>query len=88
MRQLTLRFQAQDTWFFQELRPGNSGWLASQFPPPARVFEGAIRTLLAQACGQPDVLAGNLRMAGPWPCLLEAAYFWHLELETRMKKPV
>ena len=69
MKQLTLIFQAQDTWFFQELRPGNSAWLRSMFPPPARAFEGAVRALMQQACGRADALAGNLRMAGPWPCI-------------------
>ncbi|MEN9866837.1 MAG: hypothetical protein RL748_2427 [Pseudomonadota bacterium] len=69
MKQLTLLFEAQDTWFFQELRPGNSLWLTSLFPPPVRVFEGAVRSLLQQVSGQPNALAGNLRIAGPWPCL-------------------
>lgn len=69
MTQLTLLFQAQDTWFFQELRPGNSLWLKSSFPPPVRVFEGAVRTLLQQVSGRADTLARSLRIAGPWPCL-------------------
>lgn len=67
-QQITLLFQPQDTWFFQELRPGNSLWLSSQFPPPVRAFEGAIRAMLAQACQHSNPLARSLRLAGPWPC--------------------